>query len=275
MSVGDYVGSNGYLTLAERWNGKSWAIVLSPNLVGAKNDILSGLSRPGPHWCTAVGYSLTARSVQRALVEAWNGTKWAIQPTALPAGPAGSAGLDAVSCTAPDSCTAVGGFAKPGVYAQSQPLTEFWNGSTWAVVPSPNPHAENGSSLAGVSCTAANGGNQGETLAERWNGATWAIQRSPDPAGFTGAALDGVSCPRPLACTAVGSWSANANGTLTDTLAEYWNGTRWSLQSTPNPVAAKITGLSGVACTPAGTCVAVGDFWNGTSTQTLIESRSR
>lgn len=336
ISVGDYTGSIGYLTLAERWNGTSWAIQPTPNPAGEKNDILSGLSCVGPRWCTAVGYSLTARSVQTALVEAWNGRTWTIQPTPLPAGTKGSAGLDAVSCTAPDSCMAVGGFANSGSSAQSQPLAEYWNGSTWAIVPTPNPHAENGSLLAGVSCTAAdactaggdyyyadisqsifalrwngttwvkqhqpnplgqsanadnavscaiassctsvgywtNGGNQGETLAEGWNGTTWAIQRSPNPAGYASAALAGVSCPRASACTAVGNWLANPSGNAVNTLAESWNGTRWSLQTTPNPVGAAASQLASVACVPAGTCVAVGSFWNGSSTQTLVESRS-
>jgi hypothetical protein len=336
LSVGDYTGSNGYLTLAERWNGTNWSRQPTPNPAGDKNDILRALSCAGPRWCVAVGYAFSARSAESALVEAWNGRAWAIQPTPPVTGPAGGAGLDGVSCTAPDSCLAVGGFTKPGVYAQEQPLAEYWNGSAWAIVAVPNPHAENGSLLAGVSCTAAsvctaggdydyadiaqsvfalrwngttwarqhqpnprgqdangdnavscasaaactsvgywtNGGNVGETLAEAWNGTTWARQRSPNPAGNAGAALDGVSCPHVTACTAVGNWTASTSGSPTDTLAEHWNGTRWSVQSTPDPAGAKISALSGVACLPAGTCVAVGSFWNGTSTQTLAESRA-
>lgn len=329
-SVGDFVGSNGYLTLAERWNGTSWAIQPTPNPVGGKNNILRGVSCARAHFCIAVGYSLTAKSVETALAEAWNGTKWTITPVPSPGA---GAGLDAVSCTAPTSCMAVGGFVKAGLNSQAQPLAEHWNGSAWVIVATPNPQAENGSQLVGVSCTAAsactaggdfdyadinqsifaqrwngtawatqkqpnprgqfnngdnavscagasactsvgyltNGGNVGQTLAEGWNGTTWAIQRSPNPAGNSGAAFDGVSCPSLLDCTAVGNWVTSSTAGTTDTLAEHWNGTQWSLQTTPNPAGGRINGLSGVACTPTGTCVAVGSFWNGTSTQTLVE----
>jgi hypothetical protein len=192
MSVGNYAGSAGSLTLAERWNGTSWSIVPTPNRVNTKNGILNGVSCAGPSSCTAVGYTFTARSVQRALVEAWNGTKWVIQPTPLPAG-AVSVGLDAVSCTAPDSCMAVGGYAVSGVFAQQQPLAESWNGSTWAIVPTPNPQPENGSFAEGVSCTAANactaGGNYDyadinqSIFALRWNGTMWVMQKQPNPRG--------------------------------------------------------------------------------------------
>ena len=102
----------------------------------------------------------------------------------------------------------------------------------------------------------------------------WVIQPTPNPAGSSGAQLAGVSCPRVTACTAVGSSSENSTNIPTVTLAERWNGTSWSLQTTPDPAGAKISVLDGVTCTTAGTCVAVGHFWNGTSTQTLVERRA-
>jgi hypothetical protein len=119
-----------------------------------------------------------------------------------------------------------------------------------------------------------NGGNVGQPLAEAWNGTTWDIHPSPSPAGSSGAALQGVSCPSASACTAVGFSSTGSSGMPTNTLAESWNGTQWSLQTTPNPAGAKISGLSGVACTASETCMAVGSFWNGTITQTLVESHT-
>jgi hypothetical protein len=331
ISVGHFTSGDRELTLAERWNGTSWALQATPNAPGTKDDILSGVSCAGAT-CTAVGYSFTTHFAQRPLAEVWNGTTWTVQPTPSPAGPSGGAGLDAVSCTAPDSCMAVGGFSRNGS-AQSQPLAERWNGSAWTVVPAPNPHAENGSSLVGVSCTAAsactaggdfdyadvaqsifalrwngatwamqkqpnprgqdvngdnavsctsasactsagyltNGGNVGQTLAEAWNGTTWSIQPSPNPAASNGAALAGVSCPSTSACSAVGYWTPGPNGTPVNTLAEHWNGTRWSLQSTPSPAGTTLSALSAVACIPGGACVAVGDSSSSSSTKTLVE----
>jgi hypothetical protein len=75
---------------------------------------------------------------------------------------------------------------------------------------------------------------------------------SPNPAAG-GAGFNAVSCASPSACTGVG---ASNSGTL----AERWNGTRWSLQPTPNPVAAFQITLDSVACPARRFCTAVGDY---------------
>jgi hypothetical protein len=43
-------------------------------------------------------------------------------------------------------------------------------------------------------------------------------------------------------------------------LAERWNGTRWTIQPTPNPVAAFQITLDSVACPAHHSCTAVGDY---------------
>jgi hypothetical protein len=48
---------------------------------------------------------------------------------------------------------------------------------------------------------------------------------------------------------------------LPATLAEAWNGVTWVVQHTPSPAKAKESELSGVSCTAATTCTAVG-HWN-------------
>jgi hypothetical protein len=54
-------------------------------------------------------------------------------------------------------------------------------------------------------------------------------------------------------------------------LAERWNATSWTIQSTPNPAGGTDTRLSGVSCTAVNACIAVGnpgvvaERWNGTS----------
>ena len=59
------------------------------------------------------------------------------------------------------------------------------------------------------------------------------------------------------------------------TLAKAWNGTKWAIQKTPNPSGSHETLLSGVSCTGAAACEAVGSYtnsggktlaevWNGT-----------
>jgi len=65
-----------------------------------------------------------------------------------------------------------------------------------------------------------------------------------------GGLLGAVACTSASACTAVG-WSSAG------TLAERWDGTRWTIQATPNPPQGAGV-LSGVACTSASACTAVG-----------------
>jgi hypothetical protein len=114
--------------------------------------------------------------------------------------------------------------------------------SGWSIQHTPNPTGGSDVILNGVSCTSASactavGGppqpaTTGVTLAERWNGTTWSIQHTPNPTGASLTLLQGVSCASASACTAVGSTSTS---TTTVTLAERWNGTTWSIQTTPNP----------------------------------------
>jgi hypothetical protein len=58
----------------------------------------------------------------------------------------------------------------------------------------------------------------------------------------------------PSACTGVG---ATNSGT---TLAERWNGTRWTIQLSPNPAVAFQITLDSVACPARRSCAAVGDY---------------
>jgi len=163
-------------------------------------------------------------------------------------------------------------------------LAERWNGTRWRVQPTPNPAGTQGAQLLGVDCTGASactavragidsqGDPVGPTLAERWNGTNWRIQPTPNPHAPGGGILTWVACPAPSVCTAVGA-SVDATGHGLATLAERWNGTRWSIQPTPNPAGVPGVRLAGVACTSPSACTAVGgsfantsltERWNGT-----------
>lgn len=97
------------------------------------------------------------------------------------------------------------------------------------------------------------------------------------PAGASSSSLAGVWCTSASACVAVGNSGTNTGAT--SVLAESWNGTAWSIQSTPDPT--NDSYLSGVACPAAGTCIAVGastsntlvERWNGT-TWSVVSSPS-
>ncbi len=93
---------------------------------------------------------------------------------------------------------------------------------------------------------------------------TWSVVPSPSP-GTSSNFLYGVSCASAAACTAVGS-KASFGGTTT--LIESWNGTSWSVVTSPNPL--HNDHLEGVSCASAAGCTAVG-YYRYTS-GTLIES---
>src|SRR6266568_3723522 len=220
---------------------------------------------------------------------------WKIQPTPNPKIKQGR--LNAVSCSSPRACTAVGVFDNvPGtgtlasvLFGVSCPaatfcvavgnyqnragrhaiLAEAWNGSSWSVMAALPPAGARRSFLNGVSCASATActavgsyqtrSGRHVTLAERWNGTAWSVQATPNPASPPRSALAAVSCTSSSACTAVGS-STSKTGT-TRTLAERWNGTAWSLQPTPNGPFGGF--LAGVSCPSPAACIAVGGDNNG------------
>jgi hypothetical protein len=101
--------------------------------------------------------------------------------------------------------------------------------------------------------------------AEAASASGWTVQPTPGPRGGT---LLAVSCTSPAVCIAVGSSSA---GRPAKVLAERWDGRRWSIQRTPNPRGAVSSRLSGVSCTSARACSAVGTAVFAQSEAPLVE----
>ena len=103
------------------------------------------------------------------------------------------------------------------------------------------------------------------------DGTSWSIVASPNAANPTGTAngyLGAVSCPTATTCFAVGY--ANVNETWR-TLIEQWNGTAWSIVTSPNPSGAASTQLAGVSCVSAASCFAVGTYSTYVADWTLVE----
>jgi hypothetical protein len=233
----------------------------------AVNSGLSGVSCTSPAACTAVGNSGNA-----LLAERWDGATWTIQPTPKPPGVV-STQLSSVSCTSSTACTAVGNSVTDATAAPADavtaPLAERWDGTNWTIQPTPKPPGVVSAQLSSVSCTSSTActavGSAGSTsLAERWNGTNWAIQPTPRPPGaiYKFTSLRSVSCTSPISCTAVGNSDTGLPYTGTDTtdlsLAETWNGTKWTIQPMVQPAAPTQTSFSGVSCTSPAACTAVG-----------------
>ena len=206
-------------TLAEHWDGSNWTITGLPLPAGTGGGSLSGVSCASATDCNAVGeYFFPSNPGTLALGEHWNGTSWTLRPMASPAG-AVFVFPQAVSCTGPKHCMAVGGVNTSGV----APLVERWDGSAWTIQTDAAPA---GTELSGVSCTSSSsctavGGNTSDTgVAEHWDGTGWTLQTLPVAHKNAFAGLSGVSCLSATNCTAAGSYSFHG-GRGTHALADH------------------------------------------------------
>ena len=159
-----------------------------------------------------------------------------------------------------------------------QTLIEYWNGTSWSVVSSPSPGGAF-NELRAVASVSANdvwavggfanlsGGEQ--TLIEQWNGTSWSIVPSPGP-GTQNNELAGVTVVAPNDVWGVGEFTPT--GGAQQTLIEQWNGTSWSVVSSPSPSSSFNFLDAATSDKSSGQAWAVGYFENASSAfQTLTE----
>jgi len=268
-------------TLTEHWTGAAWSVVASPDTL-RNDDVLNAVADVSPTNAWAVGSVKTSGTKTGSpLIVHWNGASW--QTVASPAGVSGK--LRAVSADRASDIWAVGDDGRGHAIAFRS------DGTSWISTTLPAAGVDN---LQGVkafgptdvwavgSLVPATGMAQGRTLVMHWNGSAWSIVPSANPDANVDIlhAVDGVASND---LWAVGqqarSESMTGVGPGTRTLAEHWNGTRWSVAATAN------TGdedtLNGVAAITSTSAFAAGTFtqfggpipvdrtlaarWNGTS----------
>lgn len=277
VAVGHYTTGLGTFSLAEAWNGTSWSIQSTPNPAGATDSRLRGVSCAVITACIAVGYSIDSRGVKSAMAQRGNSGSWSLQT--LPAAPVGAIGseLQGVDCTSATSCVAVGRYDLSATTYWAWSAT--WNGTSWTQQTVPRPTGAQRSTLLDVSCSDASdctgvGGYMNSSgvqvsFAVRWNGTTWTQQTTPNPAGSSNTVLQNVSCADRGWCVGVGDW---LNAGTWQPMAQSWNGSSWSLDTTVNPTGSTFGLLEGVACRI--TCLAIGWYTSsGGADTTLGESR--
>ena len=102
-----------------------------------------------------------------------------------------------------------------GITSTFQTLIERWDGTSWAIVTSPNTSTAQNNVLFGVTCESASecwavgsyyNGGTGQTLIERWDGTSWAIVISPNTSTTQNNSLNSVTCVASNDCWAVGSY---------------------------------------------------------------------
>jgi hypothetical protein len=245
---------------------KSWQIVTSPSTPATYN-FFTGVAAFSANDVWAVGQAQYYPSPLDPLVEHWNGTAWSMIST--PSNGTGNAFNAVTTIPGTHDLWAVG----------TGGLAELWNGTKWKIIPTASVNSPVFSGVAAFSATDAWAvGNyyQGSqmpnaALIEHWNGKKWSQVPAAYPSGSQHSFLNSITALSATNVWAVGSYD-NGIGSPGYTLVEHWNGTQWSIVSSPSP--ASNNNVLGSLSRIPGTnhLVAAGFTFDGTNTQSLVES---
>jgi hypothetical protein len=215
--------------------GSGWSVVPSPS-IGILDNNLTAVSGGSANDVWAVGsYVPSSSGVLAAMAEHFDGTSWTELP--LPNVGPNENSLLGVSAIPSGRAWAVGYFVNAEFNQQT--LVEHFDGTSWAVIPSPSPGARQ-NILYGVAAIAdgdvwAVGAVEDatglwHTLTEHWDGKTWSVVPSID-SGANGNQFYAVNAVSSSSVYAAGQQSAAAFPS--QTLIEHWNGKSWSVVSAP------------------------------------------
>jgi hypothetical protein len=188
--------------------------------------------------------------------------------------------LGPIAGSSPTDIWAVGDYLPDATNSnQDATLTfaEHYDGTAWTVVRTPNTGV-NFNSFYGLAAKDGyawavgeylNGAYQDRALIEVWNpqARSWSIADNPQP-GSRRDMLFGASATAANDTWVVGD-QEGANG-IFETLAEHWDGSRWTVTSTPDPGAAG-NHLYAVDAVSPDDVWAVGESLTGTQGEPLVE----
>jgi hypothetical protein len=219
---------------ASTWS-ENWRIVKSPNM-GSDNNQVTALAAVSTNDVWATGsFTIPGTQTSNGLIQHWDGSRWSIVPNPNPG--TKSYFIKAVSAVSTNDVWDVG-FTADKNGNKHKTLTEHWNGSQWSIVPSPNAGQDN--FLAGVVAVSTSNvwavglgisNSVGSALILHWNGKQWSVVPSSNP-GSTFYSLTEARAVSANDIWSVGN-AVNNNGVF-QTLIEHWNGTKWSVVSSPN-----------------------------------------
>ncbi len=256
-------------SLAEQWSDSSWSVLSTPNPTGILGDFLLSISCSSATTCEAAGESYLDNSGDtETLVEQLSGGTWSVEASPNAAGVTTSS-LAAVACatSATPTCVAVG-----ASYSSEEDhlLGIGLSSGTWTLKSVPGPESPAASYLQAAGCSISTcvavgytyPVNPGESngLVYKWNGKKWSLGKSAEPAGADVTGLYGAACPSSTECIAVGNVGIGTDGQegQASAFAEEMTGSTWAAMTTPDPSGAEYVKLTGVACTSATVCTAVG-----------------
>jgi hypothetical protein len=260
-------------TLVEHWDGAAWTVATSPNTATTDNNVLYGITCASASECWAVGFYQSSNSnFRQTLILKWNGNAWKVAASPNASSTQNNI-LYSVACSSASQCWAIGGYNNG---TADLTLIEKWNGTAWKIVASANATSPYGNYLKSVTCASAtecwadgyyfDPNGLGTPLIERWNGTSWSLTASAPVHGE----LNSITCAAPSDCWVAGSY---ANGNVSQTLFEHWDGTAWLQVDAPSVAPVQRHLLLGLSCGSSASCWMVGfytDINNGAD-HTLIE----
>jgi hypothetical protein len=257
--------------VAEHFNGQSWSVVPTP-LVASGGPIpptayFYGVAAARSNDVWAVGFRFGPNNPDNgeSLIENWNGSSWSVVPS--PTSTVENTLLKAVAAISPSNVWAVGGDA-------GNVLVEHFDGKNWSVVHSPVFGSGEGTAISADSANDIWVVASGTFL--HFDGTKWSSVASafgPAPENTSVTALS------PTDAWAVGTVVNFRTGgrhptTIGKAAIEHWDGTSWSIVTSPNPDPTGPSNLDGIAAISANDIWAVGNIgaaktltehWDGTS----------
>lgn len=247
-AVGTSTGENVQQSLIERWDGKVWRVVPSPQHA-VRSQLEAVAAIPGTTQAWAVGTQFTPTNGYQPLIERWNGKVWQVIPNPLITG--GKIGpytniLNSVVALSQDNAWATGVYGKSSSQ-EHVALIEHWNGKQWSIVPNPAASsAQYSSHLFGIAAASANNiwtvglsfyvppsNDQpiSKALVEHWNGHTWQLVPAQSPSTATNDLMSVAFVPGTNQLWTVGEFQNTAG--RYQALIERWNGKSWQVIPAP------------------------------------------
>jgi hypothetical protein len=258
---------------AEHWDGTSWKVVTPARMPEDEEELLD-VSAAAADDVWAVGSegqpSFNDKQIE---IQHWNGTAWSF---VSPLQASFNNILSGVAAIASDDVWAVGDLSTGGT-GRGRALVEHWNGSAWNLASIPDPAGTD--SLSKVSALSANdvwavgsrasGFNPSRPLIMHWDGSTWSMVPSPTVRGKT-TILNDVTAVSPNDVWAVGSAFNASIPSISRTVTEHWDGTRWSIVRSADTGNDNADELEAVASIASDDVWAVGNYVDG-GEKTLAE----
>lgn len=260
-----------------------WQLELTPDPAGAIYSKLSDIAYVSPTevWAVGVfGSNISQWTIQETLALRWDGSDWNHVPTPNPTAcpQCTHASFTSVAVAGPNDIWAAGNAVvqiPPTFIVGARIMVQHWDGSSWSVVPTPEPGGGAGSSLADIEVLAPDEiwfvGSDGPypiapspALTLRWNGSHF--ERfdvpivNPEVGRDAGNPLNAVDAIAPDDMWAVGATDVTADGAHDYSQIHHWDGSEWNHVPGPTPGYANF--LFAVEAVATDDVWAAGEYWD-------------